>query len=84
MKTIELPARHYRQFNFEGTPNDEYHLGYEDIAQEELEKQAAEIAKQLPMDEDDRIPEDVEKKEITALIAYLMRLGTDIKADGEE
>lgn len=29
MKTIELPARHYRLFNFEGTPNDEYHLGYE-------------------------------------------------------
>ena len=30
MPTMQLPARHYRLFNFEGVPNDEYHLGHEE------------------------------------------------------
>jgi len=30
MPTIQVPARHYRLFNFEGVPNDEHHLGYEE------------------------------------------------------
>jgi cytochrome c oxidase cbb3-type subunit I/II len=57
-----------------GTP---YPDDYEAIAVEDLEKQAAEIAQRLRKDgiEDDRL----EKREIVALIAYLQRLGTDIK-----
>ena len=60
-----------------GTP---YPAGYEDIAQADVEKQAAKIAASLRKD---GIEQDgLEKKEIVALIAYLQRLGTDIsKAD---
>jgi cytochrome c oxidase cbb3-type subunit I/II len=61
-----------------GTP---YPDDYEAIAVEDLEKQAAEIAQRLRKDgiEDDRL----EKREIVALIAYLQRLGTDIKPSGK-
>jgi cytochrome c oxidase cbb3-type subunit I/II len=57
-----------------GTP---YPEGYESIAVQDLQKQASQIADRLRKDgiEDDNL----EKKEIVALIAYLQRLGTDIK-----
>lgn len=52
-----------------------YPEGYEDIAVAEAEKQANEIAKSLA---DAKIKTSSDK-EIIALIAYLQRLGTDIK-----
>jgi cytochrome c oxidase cbb3-type subunit I/II len=57
-----------------GTP---YPDGYETIAVDDLKKQAAQIAERLRKDgiED----ENLENREIVALIAYLQRLGTDIK-----
>ena len=57
-----------------GTP---YEPGYSELAAADLEKQAKEIAESLRKDgvEDD----ELEKREIVALIAYLQRLGTDIK-----
>lgn len=57
-----------------GTP---YEAGYADVAAADLEKQAKQIAENLRKDgiQDD----ELEKKEIVALIAYLQRLGTDIK-----
>jgi cytochrome c oxidase cbb3-type subunit I/II len=51
-----------------------YPKGYEAIANEDLEKQAKEIAANL---KNDKINVS-DKKEIIALIAYLQRLGTDI------
>jgi len=57
-----------------GTP---YQEGYEDIALEDLEKQAAGIAQNLKKD---RIKDEkLAQREIIAMIAYLQRLGTDIK-----
>ncbi len=57
-----------------GTP---YPEGYEDQAVADAKKQASEVAKRLRNDgvEDDKL----EKRDIVALIAYLQRLGTDIK-----
>jgi cytochrome c oxidase cbb3-type subunit I/II len=57
-----------------GTP---YQEGYEDIALEDLEKQAAGIAQNLRKDgiKDEKLAQ----REIIAMIAYLQRLGTDIK-----
>ncbi len=59
-----------------GTP---YPDGYEAIAVEDLKKQAAQIAKNMKADgagvEDDKL----ETREIVALVAYLQRLGTDIR-----
>ncbi|MBK6623104.1 MAG: cytochrome-c oxidase, cbb3-type subunit I [Saprospirales bacterium] len=57
-----------------GTP---YQPGYEKIALDDLNKQAKKVAESLRKDgvED----ETLENKEIVALIAYLQRLGTDIK-----
>ncbi len=57
-----------------GTP---YQEGYEDIALEDLEKQAAGIAQNLKKDgiKDEKLAQ----REIIAMIAYLQRLGTDIK-----
>ena len=52
-----------------------YAEGYEDIANKELENQANEIVKGLSTDNIE-INSDAE---IIALIAYLQRLGTDIK-----
>jgi cytochrome c oxidase cbb3-type subunit I/II len=54
-----------------------YPEGYEEVALQDLQKQANEIAGRLRTDGVDQ--EDLEKKEIVALIAYLQRLGTDIK-----
>jgi cytochrome c oxidase cbb3-type subunit I/II len=57
-----------------GTP---YPEGYENQAVADLKKQASEVAKRLRGDgiEDEKL----EKREIIAMIAYLQRLGTDIK-----
>ena len=57
-----------------GTP---YPMGYDEIALDDLNRQAAEVAASLNKDgiED----EGLANKEIVALIAYLQRLGTDIK-----
>ena len=57
-----------------GVPYDE---GYEATANEDLEKQSAEIVKSLKADGIE-VPEDAE---IVALIAYLQRLGQDIKGE---
>jgi cytochrome c oxidase cbb3-type subunit I/II len=57
-----------------GTP---YEPGYETIAVEDAQKQARIVAENLRRDGIDM--EGLENKEIVALIAYLQRLGTDIK-----
>ncbi len=57
-----------------GTP---YEAGYEDIAEEDLKLQAKMIADDLRKSGIDY--EGLENKEIIAVIAYLQRLGTDIK-----
>ncbi len=57
-----------------GTP---YPEGHEDQVFSEAEKQAKQIAGRLKTDGIEM--EDLEKKEIIAMIAYLQRLGTDIK-----
>lgn len=54
-----------------------YAPGYEAIANQDLEAQAKQIANRLKADK----IEISEKKEIIALIAYLQRLGKDIKAE---
>jgi len=53
-----------------------YAEGFENIANDDLDMQAAKIQKNLAGDKIDVAPND----EIVALIAYLQRLGTDIKA----
>jgi cytochrome c oxidase cbb3-type subunit I/II len=60
-----------------GTPYDD---SYVKNANKYLAKQAAEVAANLQVD-GVKIP-DLEKKEIVALIAYLQRMGTDIKKTG--
>ncbi len=57
-----------------GVPYDE---GYEHEAMADLQKQAAEIANDLKEEDVEVFPES----EIVALIAYLQRLGTDIKGN---
>ncbi len=57
-----------------GTP---YPMGYEEIALDDLNRQAKEVAASL--NADGVMDEGLENKEIVALIAYLQRLGTDIK-----
>lgn len=54
-----------------------YEAGYDQIANEDLKIQAEAIAKRLAADNIQTTPD----KEIIALIAYLQRLGTDIKAE---
>jgi cytochrome c oxidase cbb3-type subunit I/II len=51
-----------------------YEKGYENIANQDLHKQATEIAENLKKDNINVKPD----KEIIAIIAYLQRLGTDI------
>ncbi|TLM92262.1 cytochrome-c oxidase, cbb3-type subunit I [Hymenobacter jeollabukensis] len=60
-----------------GTP---YPAGFEQVAVQEARKQAAGIAADLAK-EDIQVKSD---KEIVALIAYLQRLGTDIKVKDEQ
>ena len=57
-----------------GTP---YPEGYENIALDDVKKQADQIGQRLRKDGIEM--KDLEKKEIIAMIAYLQRLGTDIK-----
>jgi len=52
-----------------------YEEGYADVANDDLEKQATAIADGLKKEKVDVLPD----REIVALIAYLQRLGTDIK-----
>ncbi len=59
-----------------GTP---YPEGFEDEAVADLQAQAAVVAASLRKDGIEQ--EGLENKEIIALIAYLQRLGTDIKPD---
>jgi cytochrome c oxidase cbb3-type subunit I/II len=54
-----------------------YEVGYEDYANIDLDKQSEEIIRTLNADGIEVIPD----AEIVALIAYLQRLGIDIKAD---
>lgn len=54
-----------------------YPEGYDQVALQDLRKQAAEIAEGLKVPSGDM--EGLENKEIIALIAYLQRLGTDIR-----
>lgn len=58
-----------------------YEEGYEDVANEELDAQALQIVKNLK--DQDGI-EVMPETEIVALIAYLQRLGTDIKVKPEQ
>ncbi len=57
-----------------------YPTGFDQIANAELEKQAAGIAANLA---NQGVPGIDRNKQIVALIAYLQRLGTDIKAGGK-
>ena len=57
-----------------GTP---YPEGYENQVFSDAEKQAKQIAARLKADGIEMA--ELEKKEIIAMIAYLQRLGTDIK-----
>ncbi|HMQ48679.1 MAG TPA: cytochrome-c oxidase, cbb3-type subunit I [Saprospiraceae bacterium] len=68
-----IPAK-IRTLQKLGTP---YEPGYDQIAIEDLNKQAAKVAENLKKDGIEG--ENLQQKEIIALIAYLQRLGTDIK-----
>lgn len=74
-----------------------YKQGYENQALADLEKQAEKIAKSVVTDIYNKLPKEAQKsydkqaeiakmkkKEIVAIIAYLQRLGTDIKAESTE
>lgn len=61
--------------------NTPYAKNFEEKAIEQLNKQAKNIAEELR--EQGVKQEDLEKKEIVALIAYLQRLGTDAKLDNQ-
>jgi cytochrome c oxidase cbb3-type subunit I/II len=71
---VSLIPRKIEALRALGTP---YPEGYEDIALEDMEKQAGQIGQRLRKDGIEL--KDLEKKEIIAMIAYLQRLGTDIK-----
>jgi len=62
--------------------NTPYQPGYSQIAVDDLKAQAAQIAANLRKDGIKQ--EGLENKEIVALIAYLQRLGTDIKKQSNE
>lgn len=57
-----------------------YAMGYEEVAEQDLLKQAVSIAKDLI---NNGVPAESDK-EIIALIAYMQRLGTDIKGNKTE
>ena len=73
MDLSELPAK-IKALRTLGTP---YPEGYEDMAIADAQKQAKAIADKLA--EEKIKDQGIETKEIAALIAYLQRLGTDIK-----
>jgi cytochrome c oxidase cbb3-type subunit I/II len=74
VNTDDLPAK-IRVLQLLGTP---YPEGFDQEALADLQQQAATIADGLRTNgvED----EELEERQIVALIAYLQRLGTDIKA----
>jgi cytochrome c oxidase cbb3-type subunit I/II len=72
-----LTAKKVRAMQTLGVP---YEEGYDEIAVNDLNKQAQEIADRLKKDKINTAP----NKEIVALIAYLQRLGTDIKAEKKQ
>jgi cytochrome c oxidase cbb3-type subunit I/II len=55
-----------------------YEEGYEETANTDLDKQAAQIVNRLKSEGAEGVSPDAE---IVALIAYLQRLGTDIKGE---
>jgi cytochrome c oxidase cbb3-type subunit I/II len=59
-----------------GTP---YEKGYDEKANEDLKKQAQKIAEELKAVDKNIQDDELSEREIVALIAYLQRLGTDIK-----
>lgn len=70
-----------------------YEKGYDEKANKDLNKQAREIAGRLQNDEqikklaavsDEIDLKNIDKKEIVALIAYLQRVGTDIKGEHKQ
>ncbi len=69
-----LTAGKIRALRTVGVP---YEKGYEDLANEDLDKQANQITANLKADGIETMPE----AEIVALIAYLQRLGKDIKGE---
>ena len=64
-----------------GTP---YPEGYDKIANDDLRKQAAEIANSLKEVDDNIKDAELAEREIVAIIAYLQRLGTDIKPKADD
>jgi len=70
----ELTPRMIAAMRTVGVP---YEDGYEEVANVDLDKQAARISENLGLEGYDIVKE----AEIVALIAYLQRLGTDIKAN---
>jgi cytochrome c oxidase cbb3-type subunit I/II len=76
MEVDSLPAR-IGALSKVGVP---YPAGAEDTAKQELESQALQIVENL---KDGMVSDPQADKEIIALIAYLQRLGTDIKAAPE-
>lgn len=75
LNTSDIPKK-IRTLQLLGTP---YPEGYDQIAVEDLKKQAKQIADNLR--ESDIDFEGLEGREIIAMIAYLQRLGTDIKPE---
>ncbi len=70
-----------------------YEKGYDEVANKDLNKQAKQIAGRLQNDEqikklaavsDEIDLKNIDKKEIVALIAYLQRVGTDIKGEHKQ
>ncbi|MEQ1733416.1 MAG: cytochrome-c oxidase, cbb3-type subunit I [Bacteroidia bacterium] len=57
-----------------------YPKGFENIALQDMEKQANEITANLKKDGIETLPD----REIVAVIAYLQRMGKDIKAEGNK
>lgn len=83
----DLPAK----INVMRKLNVPYAEGFENIAIQEAEKQAKEIATNIVYElsiskegNKDKQIEELSKKEVVALIAYLQRLGTDIKGEVKE
>ena len=85
----ELTAGKIKALRTVGVP---YEEGYEKVANAELKEQATQILKDLEEDPSGSLQsyealnevKITKSSEIIALIAYLQRLGTDIKAESTE